>query len=67
MPPGSRLYTFGVVPLAPQDLSQLSHPRIVVGLSPMRTLHPFSGNFRIDGNTPGIRVPRCSMRALPIC
>ena len=34
---GSRLYMFGVVFLAPQDLSQLSHPRIVVGLSPIRT------------------------------
>jgi hypothetical protein len=33
MPAGSRLYTFGVVPLAPQDLS---HPRIAVGLSPTR-------------------------------
>ena len=37
--------------------------------SPTLTLHPFWGNFRVGANTPGIRirVPRCSMRALPIC
>ena len=40
---GSRLYTFEVVPpCSAEDLSQLSHPRIVVRLSPIRTLPPTS-------------------------